>query len=256
VNDPLDELQKLADAGELEALERAVDALWEEADEDERIDLSRYRTWARFESGDFEGALAAARRADDHLFEAKAHFHLWRFDKARHALDRFDRQEPDMVTDEDLAESCWYRALLAEFSGEDPAPFYGDAEALAPGLFPQPVRLDDAQVDEVVEQALAALPPDIASEIENTVVAVQDLPRPEPDVDPLVLGLYVGSNLLERSIEDSAQLPARIEVYRKNIERVAEDHDEAVDELRITLLHEIGHHAGYDEDELERLGLG
>jgi len=256
VDDPLDELQKLADAGEFDALERAIEERWEDADEDERIDLSRYRTWARFESGDFEGALAAARRADDHLFEAKAHFHLWRFDKARHALERFDRQDPDFVTDEDLAEARWYQALLAEFAGEDPNPFYEAAESLAPGLFPQPTRLDDAQIDDVVEQALAALPPDLAGELENTVVAVQDLPSPEPDVDPLILGLYVGRNLLERSLDDSAQLPARIEVYRKNIERVAEDHDEAVDELRITLLHEIGHHAGYDEDELESLGLG
>jgi len=256
IEDPLDELQRLADAGDIEELERAIDELWPDADEDERIDLARYRTWARFEAGDYEGCLAAARRSDDHLYEAKAHFHLWRFEKAGYALERFERQDPEMVTDEDRAECAWYRALLAEFAGEDPGPFYERAEELAPGLFPRPFELDDAQIDEVVERALASLPPDLAGELENTVIAVQDLPRPDPDVDPLVLGLYVGRSLGERSVQDSAELPARIEVYRKNVERFAEDEDEAVEELRITLLHEIGHHAGYDEDELEQLGLG
>ena len=118
-----------------------------------------------------------------------------------------------------------------------------------------PVRLDDETIDAIVLDALGSLPEEIRPDVESTSVEVLDLPRPHPDVDPLSLGLYLGANRLERSVEDSGIMPPRIEIYRRNIERFADDLEHAADELRITLLHEIGHHFGLEEDDLFRLGF-
>jgi predicted Zn-dependent protease with MMP-like domain len=195
-------------------------------------------------------ALEAAREAKDALLEAEACFVLWRFDEADRALVRFVPAD-----DADEAQAEWTRGLLAEFRGRDPAWHFRRAAKLAPEAYTLPVRLSDEEIDDVVESALRSLPGPVRDAVAGAVVEVRDLPEPHPDVDPLSLGLYTGANLLERSVDDGARLPARIEVYRKNVERFARDRDEAVEELRITLLHEIGHHLGYDEEGLERLGL-
>ena len=107
----------------------------------------------------------------------------------------------------------------------------------------------DAEVDAVVQGALDALPKEIADAVREAVVAVRPLPQCHPDVDPLTLGLYVEKQ------ENSAELPSQIEVYRLNIERLGGDRDTVIDELRITLLHEIAHHLGYDEEGVDALGL-
>jgi predicted Zn-dependent protease with MMP-like domain len=244
----LDRLDALADEGDLEGIEEAALAALEGAERPE--DLWRYIAWARFELNRLEDALAAARAARDALLEAKSLFHLWRFDEAAQALARFRGE------DEDEAEAEWYRGLLAEFRGGDAIRHYRRANKLAPDIFREPARLTDAQVDDVVRAAKAALPPAVARAVEETAIEVLPLPRPHRDVDPLSLGLYLGHDLLSRTVEDSGQMPPRIELYRKNIERIARDRDEAVDELRITLLHEIGHHVGMDEQQIEEAGFG
>jgi len=99
------------------------------------------------------------------------------------------------------------------------------------------------------------VPPEFAPHLQETVVRVLPLPAPHPDIDPLSLGLYVGHDIAHRSHEDGVRLPPRIEIYKSNIERIARDEDEAADELRTTLLHEMAHHIGFDEDGVAGLGL-
>jgi predicted Zn-dependent protease with MMP-like domain len=241
-------LDALADEGDLEGIEEAALAALEDAEHPE--DLWRYVAWARFELNRLEDALVAARSAQDALLEAKSLFHLWRFEEAAAALARYHGEG------EDEAEAEWYRGLLAEFRGRDALRHYRRASRLAPDIYQEPARLSDAQVDEVVRDAKAALPPVVAHAVEETAIEVLPLPRPQRDVDPLSLGLYVGRDLLSRTVEDSGQMPPRIEIYRRNIERIARDREEAVDELRITLLHEIGHHVGMDEQQIEDAGYG
>jgi predicted Zn-dependent protease with MMP-like domain len=245
--DRLDDLVRADDCGAVEA--EALSALESGPDAEDVADLWRYVSWARFETGRMQAALDAARTAGDELYEAKALFHLWRFDEARAALDGF------AGAGEDAAEVAYYRALVEEFTGGDPEPHYEAAARVAPDLFPLPVRLSDADVDAVVQGALAELPPGIRKAIENTVVEVRPLPSPHPDVDPLSLGLYLGRSLLERSVLDLPALPAHIEIYRSNIERIARDRQHAIDELHVTLLHEVGHHLGFDEEGVAELGL-
>jgi predicted Zn-dependent protease with MMP-like domain len=244
----LDRLDALADEGDLEGVE--AEALTAIRGAKDPRDLWRYVAWARFELNRTEDALEAARSAEDPLLEGKSLFHLWRFDEAAKALLRFQGEG------EEEAEAEWYRGVLAEFSGGDAMRHFRRASKLAPGLFSEPVRLTDAQVDEVVRKARADLPPAVARAMEETAIEILPLPRPQKDVDPLSLGLYTGRDLLSRSVEDSGQLPPKIEIYRKNIERIARDRAEAIDELRITLLHEIGHHVGMDEQQIDDAGYG
>ena len=244
----LDRLDALADEGDLEGVEAEALRAIKKA-EDPR-DLWRYVAWARFELDRIEDALKAARSAEDPLLEGKALFHLWRFDEAAEALKRFEGEG------EEEAEAEWYRGLLAEFRGGDAMLHFRRASKLAPDLFQEPVRLTDAQIDEVVRKARAELPPAVARAIEETAIEILPLPNAHKDVDPLSLGLYTGRDLMSRSVEDSLQLPPKIEIFRKNIERIARDRAEAIDELRITLLHEIGHHVGMDEGRIEDAGYG
>jgi len=243
-----DRLDALADEGELEAVEaEALKAIRREKDP---RDLWRYVAWARLELDRLDDALIAARSGEDPLLEGKALFHLWRFKEAEKALARVHGGL------EDEAEAEWYRGVLEEFRGGDGAARFRRAAKLAPRLFEEPARLTDAEIDEVVRKAKADLPAPVARAVEETAIEVLPLPRPHPDVDPLTLGLYIGKGLLERSIDDGMDLPPKIELYRRNIERIARDRDEAIDELRITLLHEIGHHVGMDEEQIDGAGYG
>lgn len=72
--------------------------------------------------------------------------------------------------------------------------------------------------------------------------------------DELLLGLYVGQPLTERSVSDSGQFPDVIYIFQEDCELVSESAEQLVDEVRITVLHELGHHFGMDEDDLARLG--
>lgn len=250
MDDVFNELERLREEGDLAGMERLALEAAGDASGDDAADLWRHVAWARLETGRPGPALEAAREAGDALLEAEACFALWRFDDAERALASFRPAD-----DADEAEAEWTRGLLAEFRGGHAARHFRRAAKLAPDVYAEPVRLSDAQIDEVVESALGSLPAPVAEAVADAVVGIRDLPDAHPDVDPQSLGLYLGTDRLQRSVQDSAHLPARIEVYRKNVERIARDREEAVEELRITLLHEIGHHLGYDEDGLERLGL-
>jgi len=241
----LEELERLAEQGALEELVRRAREGLDAADPELARDLHHYLSWALFQLNDLEPALQHARAADDPLDEARVLFHLWRFDEARDSLAECG----------DDAEAFWYRSLVAEFTGDDGRADLRRAVALAPYEYREPVRLDSDEIDGVVRDALNSLPPTIQRFAQEASVQVLPLPAPHPDIDPLTLGLYVGIDIASRSHNDGVTLPPRIEIYQSNIERIARDRDHAADELRITLLHELGHHLGFGESDMPRLGL-
>jgi predicted Zn-dependent protease with MMP-like domain len=100
-----------------------------------------------------------------------------------------------------------------------------------------------------VRAALDALPPRIAGALRNVAVVVED---ENPD-DPDLFGLYEGVPLPERG-DDVGSLPDRIAIYRKPLEEEFADPRELEREIRITVLHELGHYFGLDEDRLAELG--
>ena len=113
----------------------------------------------------------------------------------------------------------------------------------------------------LVEEALDTLPEKFRPQVRNVAVVVEDEPPPDADglVDDELMGLYDGVPLTERGALDPVT-PDRIILYQRNIEAYARDAAEeerrSVDEIireevRLTVLHELGHYFGMDEDQLE-----
>ncbi len=104
--------------------------------------------------------------------------------------------------------------------------------------------------DELVGDALDLIPADLASAIDNVVILVQDRDADEPGL----LGLYEGVALTERDSWYGGSLPDTITIYRKALLDVCDSEDQVVDEVAITVIHEIAHHFGIDDDRLHELG--
>jgi predicted Zn-dependent protease with MMP-like domain len=102
-----------------------------------------------------------------------------------------------------------------------------------------------------VADALDALPPELAARFSNVVVVVEDENAEEPDI----LGLYDGLALTERE-HYSGVLPDRISLYRIPLCLMAQDTDDLIEEIGITVVHEFAHHVGIDDDRLHQLGWG
>jgi predicted Zn-dependent protease with MMP-like domain len=121
-------------------------------------------------------------------------------------------------------------------------------------------RVSKAQFNELVEAALQELPEQFAEFLEEVPVEVRD----QPDASQLrkarvrrgglLLGLYVGRPRTRRSVEDSGALPDVIYIFQQPIETVCNSEEALIRQVRVTVLHEIGHHFGLSEEDLERLG--
>ncbi|MBO4236404.1 hypothetical protein GSF26_01345 [Pseudonocardia alni] len=106
--------------------------------------------------------------------------------------------------------------------------------------------------DELVGEALDLVPAELAAAMDNVVVLVEPRHPDEPDL----LGLYEGVALTERTADYAGELPDRITVYRDAVLDFCEDEEEVVDEVAITVVHEIAHHFGISEEKLHELGWG
>lgn len=106
--------------------------------------------------------------------------------------------------------------------------------------------------EELVGDALDLIPSEFAAAMDNVVVLVEDA-NPE---QPSILGLYHGVALTERTSSYGGELPDRITIYRNPILRMCDDEDDVVDEVAITVVHEIAHHFGIDDARLHELGWG
>ena len=105
--------------------------------------------------------------------------------------------------------------------------------------------------EELVAAALDTVPPELAELIDNCVVLVED---ESPAEDPDLLGVYDGTPLTERDTGYTMALPDRITVFRNPLLDMCDSEEEVVDEVRITVVHEIAHHFGIDDDRLHDLG--
>lgn len=123
-------------------------------------------------------------------------------------------------------------------------------------------RVSKAEFARLVEEALEELPEPFATHLEQFTVEIMDRPtatqieRVELEEGALLLGLHEGVPMTDRSVEHSGVLPTRIFVFQDSLERVCENEDELVEQIRTTVLHEIGHYFGMGEDELDELGYG
>ncbi|MGV9305524.1 MULTISPECIES: metallopeptidase family protein [unclassified Nonomuraea] len=111
------------------------------------------------------------------------------------------------------------------------------------------IEVSREKFEELVAEALDTIPPDLTRVMDNVVVVVVDDP-PEPDL----LGLYTGVPLTQRGDWYSAVLPDRIEIYRNPICEMCDSEAQVVQEVQITVVHEIAHHFGIDDERLHQLG--
>ena len=109
--------------------------------------------------------------------------------------------------------------------------------------------IDGLRFERLVGEALDSLPPELGEMMENVVVVVEDV---HPDED--LLGLYEGVPLTERGDYGGMAMPDRVTVYRLPICAVCDSEQELVDQITVTVVHEVAHHFGIDDDTLEELG--
>jgi predicted Zn-dependent protease with MMP-like domain len=116
------------------------------------------------------------------------------------------------------------------------------------------IRISGRDFEQLVEQALGELPQRFATLLENVAIVVEEEPTGE-DLDVLdedaneLLGIYRGVPITERSY-DSMRLPDQIAIFRGPILRVARSRGDAMHEIRDTVIHELGHYFGLDDDEM------
>jgi predicted Zn-dependent protease with MMP-like domain len=113
------------------------------------------------------------------------------------------------------------------------------------------MEIDEAAFEELVAEALDGVPAELTRLMDNVVVLIEAEPGAE---EPDLLGLYDGVPLTERDSTYTFREPDRIFVYRGPLTRMCESPQELVEEVRITVVHEIAHHFGIDDRALHDLG--
>lgn len=115
-----------------------------------------------------------------------------------------------------------------------------------------PVEMTRERFEELVDRALDEIPDELAEQVRNVVVLVEDDPPPE---DPHLLGMYDGLSLTERPANHTG-LPDQIFIYRNPLQQMCVDEEQLVEEIRVTVVHEVAHHFGIEERRLHDLGYG
>jgi predicted Zn-dependent protease with MMP-like domain len=224
---------------------------------------------ARYELGDVVGTRDAAESAGEFgvseepmrvwYLAATSHYE-WDFRAARDQLDALLAREPE------FAEAWYLLAQVSEMQSDEVMARRGYTRAhdLDPDRFSMPRRVEETVIHTAVEQARQELPEQFRALLDELAVTV----RPTPDellarsedldgaaVPPDVLGLFVGSSQLEQSVFDVGSQPGLIFLFQKNLERVCATDDALVEEIHITLWHELAHYLGFEEEDMPELGL-
>jgi predicted Zn-dependent protease with MMP-like domain len=117
--------------------------------------------------------------------------------------------------------------------------------------------MERKEFEELVGRAMDALPDRFRRHLENLAIVVEDEPPPEIQEafgDRLLLGLYRGVPLVDRTVWSNYPFPDMIEIYKRNIERLCRTREEIVRQVQKTVMHEVGHYFGMDEEDLRRAG--
>ncbi|MGH7215368.1 MAG: metallopeptidase family protein [Tepidisphaeraceae bacterium] len=127
-----------------------------------------------------------------------------------------------------------------------------------------PYHVSKKQFAELVEQALSGLPPQFAEFLEEVPVQIETRPplallrQMGLEDDELLFGVYQGASLMTRSETEGrgTPMPNHILIFQEDHELACDNRQQLIKEVRKTVLHEIGHHFGMDEDDLDELGYG
>jgi predicted Zn-dependent protease with MMP-like domain len=255
-----DEAWRLIDEGRPEDALDAVESA--PSNEPERICIE---ATALLELGELEDASAAiedleemglGEEPDVVWLRGELALARWDVEPASALFERFARDSRDAACLDRLA-------FCAELSGqlEEADALYAEAAARDPERFPLCPRLSREAFEAAIHAAIEDLPAPFQRALERAEVVVELVPPRElaaqtpAETPPDLFGLFVGASDLERS-EDAPDLPPRIYLFQRNLERATRDHVELEDEIRVTLYHELGHMLGFDEEGVDEMGLG
>ncbi len=121
-------------------------------------------------------------------------------------------------------------------------------------------KLSEKAFDDIVARAISRIPEEIREHLENIVITVQDEPDhemlSEAGVPPgeTLFGLYLGVPLIERSVFDPPMYPDMICIFKGPLERAFPDREELIEEIEITVVHEVAHYLGLSDADLDSLG--
>jgi len=232
-------------------------------DRSTQAEIHYLKAKAVFYLDDLEGALFLVRRSLKTLgdiaiyraFEGQILFELGRFDDARRALTAATALDPES------GHAIYHLALVEERLGEDEAAeaSFERANALDPDHYPLPTRVEEEFFHRVAAEALQNLPRSIREYIADVPVLVEDYPSEallaEHNISPQILGLYLGVPRTEAEVSNPAEDLTRVILFKKNLEKICCDRDDLIEQIQVTVRHEVGHHLGLSEEDLERLGL-
>ena len=125
-----------------------------------------------------------------------------------------------------------------------------------------PCKVSKSEIEKLVEEAIADVPEPFAEFLEEVPIEIHTRPSVKllremgMEDDELLMGLYRGVDRTRRSVEDSGRMPDVIYVFQEDHELVCDSRRQLVEEVRKTVLHEIGHHFGMSEEDLDELGYG
>lgn len=163
--------------------------------------------------------------------------------------------------DAEQAHAHWLRALVLDRRGqhEQAVEAFRESARLAPEDHFVPERFTDEEFERHVETALAGIPDRFRRHLKNAELAVEAYPSDQlardQGISPLILGLFLGTPLTDRSF-DHADLPPRILIFQRNLENVCRTRQELVHEIGVTVRHEIAHLLGMDEEAVHDAGHG
>jgi predicted Zn-dependent protease with MMP-like domain len=127
------------------------------------------------------------------------------------------------------------------------------------GAADMPFPMSESEFEAAVGDALDRIPPELAKTMDNVAIFIEDdyTPQPGEDPDTVLLGLYEGVPLTERdSWWGAGSLPDRITIYRQPILDICASREDVIEEVTVTVVHEIAHHFGISDDRLHELGWG
>jgi predicted Zn-dependent protease with MMP-like domain len=183
-------------------------------------------------------------------------FELCRFAEAKAAFSAL-RDDPALG-----AHAHQHLGLLLEREGRwrRAQAHFDKARTLAPEDFPEPPMLSEVEFKAAVARAVAELPQDMRRDMVGVPVGAEELPADadllsgEPPLSPTILGLFRGPPLGEPC--DGGETPCRsVVLYRRNLARAVRTPAELLEQIQVTLLHEVGHLRGEDDEELAARGL-